>query len=250
MVIFTLSNDYAPRSTASAGCACRHTGVGSESPSPIRASVLGDVVSIAAHRGVLLRDHLWERSSSSQAEPEGFRRQQESSAIGLCWGREEKKSLCADGGERVSRWEMKKRGFSTGDALRCRNPLAQSILCPTLGRKTPGGSELSRGSVGFPYSPTKALRRNWKGFSKRGFAGNGAVRRSSELCLFPPLLHCPLVTWGLSPPPTPCADPSPNNPTPSISHPTGTQHTKRGTANPPGQRAQKEMQGWKIPLHN
>lgn len=86
--------------------------MGSESPSPIRASVLGDVVSIAAHRGVLLRDHLWERSSSSQAEPEGFRRQQESSAIGLCWGREEKKSLCADGGERVYRWEMEERVFN------------------------------------------------------------------------------------------------------------------------------------------
>lgn len=167
-----------------------------------------------------------------------------------CAGEERRKNpsvLMEEKGFPDGRW---RRGFSTGDALRCRNPLAQSILCPTLGRKTPGGSELSRGSVGFPYSPTKALRRNWKGFSKRGFAGNGAVRRSSELCLFPPLLHCPLVTWGLSPPPTPCADPSPNNPTPSISHPTGTQHTKRGTANPPGQRAQKEMQGWKIPLHN
>lgn len=32
MVIFTLSNDYAPRSTASAGCACRHMGVGQRAP--------------------------------------------------------------------------------------------------------------------------------------------------------------------------------------------------------------------------
>lgn len=90
-------------------------------------------------------------SGSTSGREAAPARQQESSPIGLCWGREEKKSLCADGGEKVSQWELEKRGFSNKRCSALQESSSSEHPLPnTGGGETPGGAGLPQGSVRYP----------------------------------------------------------------------------------------------------